>query len=144
MRSLSESIRDHRHEEIREIYVSELVSIMLNDQRGKVRSRVEAIIDRHSRGDLVHAADALSLLWSKSTQRDDAAIPLRAAAETELPVRLLTARLGSYANSNVRTGAAPTRKSSHQLEIRKDHDSKIDETWSLLRPEVLGERVEGW
>ena len=113
---------------------------MLNDQRGKVNSRVEAIIDRHSRGDLAHAADALSMLWSKSAQRNDVTVPPR----VRLPVRPLTARLGFYTNSNVRTGAAPTRQSPYKLEIRKDCGSKIDETRGLLRPEVLGERVEGW
>jgi len=61
----------HRHDDIRTECVTQLVSVLINDtsEARSTWARVSAVIDRHSRGDLEHVTEALSLLWSTVNQR---------------------------------------------------------------------------
>ena len=61
--------RYHRYDEIRNECVAQLLSAIVNDTRERISHRVSAVIDRHSRGDLEHVGDALSLLWNAANQR---------------------------------------------------------------------------
>ena len=44
------------------------MSDMVNDTSQKISRRVNGIVDRHSRGDLEHVREALSLLWNTANQ----------------------------------------------------------------------------
>ena len=54
----------HRYDEIRTECVTRLVSALVNDVTQTTWTRVSAVIDRHSRGDLDHVGEALSMLWN--------------------------------------------------------------------------------
>jgi hypothetical protein len=73
MRRQLDLIGSHRYDEIRAEYVTQLVSALVNDTTTqRTWARVSAVIDRHSRGDLEHVTEALSLLWNTINQRGDA------------------------------------------------------------------------
>lgn len=85
----SDSIGSPRYDEIRTECVTQLVSALVNDTAEQPTwTRVSAVIDRHSRGDLGHAAEALSSLWSTVNQGDGATAP----PEDPPPVRPFTTR----------------------------------------------------
>ena len=87
---------NHRYDEIRSEYVTQLLSAIVNDTNQTVSNKVSAIIDRHSRGDLEHVGDALSLLWRTANQQGGAVASSSAA---QVPVSLLTAPLGSCSSN---------------------------------------------
>ena len=87
------STRNHRYDEIRSEYVTQLLSAIVNDTRQTISHRVSAVIDRHSRGDLEHVGDALSLLWNAANQRDGV-VPSSSARRR--PVSPLTVPPGSF------------------------------------------------
>ncbi|KAF9645605.1 hypothetical protein BDM02DRAFT_490316 [Thelephora ganbajun] len=106
-----------KYEEIRTECVIQLVSTLVNDTTAQTTwTRVSAIIDRHSRGDLEHVAEALSLLWSTVNQRGCATTLLNGQPSV-LP--------------------APVRQKPYELERPKGRDGEIDQTRGFLRSEVL-------
>ena len=67
------------------------MSALVNDATAQPTwARVSSVIDRHSRGDLGHAAEALSSLWANVNQDGDPIAPSKDLP----PVRPFTAHLG--------------------------------------------------
>jgi len=71
--------------------MAQLVSSLVNDATAQPTwARVSSVIDRHSRGDLGHAAEALSSLWTTVNQGGDAI----ATSKDLPPVRPFITHLG--------------------------------------------------
>jgi len=74
----SGSNRSHRYDEVRSECVAQLVSALVDDTTGQPTwTKVSAVVDRHSRGDLGYAAEAFSLLWNTLNQVGGAAAPYK-------------------------------------------------------------------
>ena len=99
---------------------------MVNDTDQTISPRVSAIIDRHSRGDLEHVGDALSLLWNAANQRGAVVTPSTA---NQAPVSPL---VSVVKNPDIRIVAGPARSKPYKLESSEDCDGKINQTRSFL------------
>jgi hypothetical protein len=68
-------IKEHRYDEIRNLYVEQLAYVWVEDQTEATRTNIEKKIDSFVEGDLEHAAEMVSGLWKIINQEGEVKAP---------------------------------------------------------------------
>ena len=75
-------MKGFRYDEVRKLYVDQLAYIWVGDSTEAIRTAVEKKVDSFVEGDLEHAAEAISALWTMVNQDGE----IKAPTSTSSPV----------------------------------------------------------
>lgn len=81
--------KGYRHDEIRGLYVEQLVDIWVDDWTGATRARTDKMIDRFFKGDLEYATETVSALCGMVRKSRDVEAPSPSPAVSLLWASLL-------------------------------------------------------
>ena len=132
-----------RHDQIRDLYVTQLASVWLGDSTETTRASFDGKIDSFAEGELEHAAEMLSTLWEVVKKPGGITVPSNPPPAGSVPnffTRSVPASpsLPLHGSAHSTPQGLSRSHGSRKLGSCKDRPDQVDPRRRFLRPEVLG------
>ena len=120
-----------RYDQIRNLYVSQLASVWIEDPTETIRASFNKKIDSFAEGRFEHVTEMLSTMWDILNKSGDITVP---STKSVPPLPSLVLRGDAHSTPQVGSCGLESR----QLDGYEDRPHQVDSRRVFLRQEVLG------